>query len=304
MSPDATARAAAPMPGMTPGNASHADDGDWDLVIRPRASLLGLNPRELWRYRDIIPLFVRRDFVTAHIQTLFGPLLYFVHPIITVAVYTLLFGTLANIPTDGVPAPLFYLAGILCWSYFGDCVTRTSSAFRDNVHLFGKIYFPRLLLPLSMLVSNLVRFAAQAILLAAVMIVYAVRGTDFALTPWVALVPVLIVLIAGLGLGVGLIVSSLSVRYRDLSVLLGSALQLLMYATPVIYPLSAVPRQFAWAVAINPMTPIVEGMRRALYGIGSVSAGSLVYSAGVIIVLVAMGLVAFARAERDFVDTL
>jgi len=289
---------------MIPGAPAHADEAPWDVVIRPRSALTGTDFRELWRYRDIVPLFVRRDFVTAHIQTLLGPLLYFVQPIVTVAVYTVIFGTIANIPTEGVPAPLFYLAGLLCWSYFSDCVTRTSSAFRENVHLFGKIYFPRLLLPLSMVISNLARFAAQAVLLVLVMIVYAARGTEFFLTPWVALIPVLIAIIALMGLGAGLIISSLSVRYRDLSVLLGSALQLLMYATPVIYPLSAVPPAFAWAVSLNPMAPLVEGMRRALYGTGSVTVSSLGYSVAVTAVLLVAGLIAFNRVERDFVDTL
>lgn len=276
----------------------------WDIVIRPKGALLGLDVRELWRYRDIVPLFVRRDFVATHAQTLFGPLLYFVHPIVAVAAYTLIFGSLARIPSEGVPLPLFYLAGILCWSYFTDCAMRTSTAFRDNVHLFGKIYFPRLLLPLSGLLSNLTRFAAQAVLLVLLVVFYAFRGFEPVFTAYALLIPVLVVMIAALGLGLGLLISSYSIRYRDLSVVLGSALQLLMYATPVVYPLSAVPSAFSWAVSINPMTPIVEAMRRALYGVGTVSPASLGYSAAFILVLLVVGLVAFARVERDFVDTL
>lgn len=298
------------MPGIHAGSLRSGDQSGlpasehWDIVIGPSRSGPAVNFREVWRYRDLLLMFVRRDFVAFYKQTVLGPLLFFVQPIVMAGIFMFIFGSLAGLSTDGLPQPVFYLTGILCWSYFADCLVKTSTVFRDNAHIFGKIYFPRLIMPLSVAASSLARFVAQAVLLAAVAAFFAARGAGFAPSWYVLAVPLLIALIAAQGLGLGLIVSALTTKYRDLAIFLSFGVQLLMYATPVVYPLSALSGTVATVVALNPMAPIIEGMRKGLFGQGTFDLGSLGYAVGASALFLAVGILTYNRVERDFVDTL
>ena len=212
---------------------------EWDLTIEPQTSLFELNLKDVWRYRDLLWMFVKRDFVSFYKQTILGPLWFFIQPLFTTIIYTFIFGGLANLSTDGLPQPLFYIAGITAWNYFADCITKTSTVFKDNANIFGKVYFPRLIMPLSIVASNLVRFGVQMILLFIMMGYYAMHDASFTITPAILLFPVLVLLMALLGLGLGLIITALTTKYRDLAFLVTFGIQLLMYTTTVIYPLSS-----------------------------------------------------------------
>src|SRR4051794_15511433 len=214
--------------------------------IQPQTSLLDLKLKDTWEYRDLLWLLVRRDFVSFYKQTILGPLWFFIQPLFTTIIYTLVFGTIAGISTETLPKPLFYMAGITAWNYFADCLTKTSTVFKDNANIFGKVYFPRLIMPLSIVVSNLVRFGVQFLLFLVVMIYYAIKGPAFHPTWAIALFPVVVVLMASLGLGAGMIISAMTTKYRDLAFLITFGIQLLMYATTVIYPLSAAPAKYTW----------------------------------------------------------
>ena len=279
-------------------------EAPWDIVIGPGTAPLRRSLRELWRYRDLLLLLVRRDFVAFYKQTVLGPAWFFLQPIFAVGVFMLVFGNIAGLSTDGLPQPLFYLTGFICWSYFAECLTKTATVFRDNAHIFGKIYFPRLIVPLSLVVSNLARFGAQFLLLLVLMAYYALTQASFAPSRWLLALPLLIACMAGLGLGLGLVVSALTTKYRDLAILLTFGVQLLMYATPVVYPLSALGGTMAAVVGLNPMTPVIEGMRLALLGSGTFGIGSLAYAVGGALVLLGLGLATHSRVERDFVDTI
>ncbi|MFN3299535.1 MAG: ABC transporter permease [Sediminibacterium sp.] len=277
----------------------------WDLIITPRKSLLDLNLREVWRYRDLMLLFVRRDFVAQYKQTILGPIWHFIQPIFTTIMFLLVFGTIANIPTDGIPPILFYLSGITIWNYFSTCLTATSNTFVANAGIFGKVYFPRLVIPLSIVISNLVRFGIQFLLYIGIMLVLAARGGTLYLGWGWLLIPVLVVLMAGLGLGMGIILSSLTTKYRDLTVLITFGVQLLMYATPIAYPLSVIAsKSYGWIVQWNPLTPITELFRFALFGQGTFTTASLLYSTGFIVVILLIGMILFSRVERTFMDTV
>ena len=277
----------------------------WDLVIRPKAALLDLNVRELWRYRDLLWLFVMRDFTAQYKQTILGPLWHFIQPVFTAIVFLMVFGKIANIPTDGIEPVLFYMSGISIWNYFSACLTATSNTFVANSGIFGKVYFPRLVMPLSSVMSNMVKFAIQFILLLAVMGWFGMKQHHFHMgTSWL-LIPLLVLMMAGLGLGLGIIISSLTTKYRDFSVLLGFAVQLLMYATPVAYPLSFLKnKSFASWIAWNPLTPIVEAFRYGLFGTGTVDSWGLLYSGGFIVFMLIIGMVVFSKVERTFMDTV
>lgn len=280
------------------------DDKNWDLVIEGRSSLLDLKLRDLWRYRDLLMMFVKRDFVSFYKQTILGPLWFFIQPLFTTIIFTFVFGNLAGLSTDGLPQPLFYLAGITAWNYFAECITKTSTVFKDNANIFGKVYFPRLIMPLSIVTSSLVRFGVQMLLFLAVMIYFAIAGADFHVTWAVLLFPVLVLLMALLGLGIGLIITAMTTKYRDLSFLVQFGVQLLMYMTTVIYPLSAAPDKYKRLIQLNPMTGIIEAFRFAFLGRGEFTAWSLGYSAVVTIVILAAGVIIFNRTERTFVDTV
>lgn len=236
------------------------------MVIEPHRHLLDLKLGDLWRYKDLVMLFVRRDFVSVYKQTILGPLWYLIQPLLTTVIFTVIFGQIASLPTDGLPQFLFYMSGTVVWSYFASNMTKTSDTFISNAHLFGKVYFPRLAVPVSILISNLIAFAIQFALFLVFMGYFALRGTVLHPNGWVLLTPVLIFMMAGLGLGFGIIVSSLTTKYRDLRFLVQFGVTLLMYATPVILPISSFPQRFRWIILANPMTPIVEIFRYAKIG--------------------------------------
>lgn len=276
----------------------------WDLVIEGKSSLFDLKFREVWQYRDLLLMFVKRDFVSFYKQTIFGPLWFFIQPVFTTIVFTFVFGKLAGLSTDGLPQPLFYLAGVTAWNYFADCINKTSMVFRDNANIFGKVYFPRLIMPLSIVMSNLIRFGVQMLLFVGVMIYFAATVGGFHLTWAILLFPILVVMMALLGLGVGLIITAMTTKYRDLSFLVTFGVQLLLYMTTVIYPLSAAPEKYKWLIELNPMTGIIEAFRYAFLGKGEFTAWSLGYSAAVTLVILLVGVVFFNRTERNFVDTV
>ena len=280
------------------------NDTEWDLVIEPQTSLLQLNLRDVWRYRDLLLLLVKRDFISFYKQTILGPLWFFIQPLFTTIIYTFIFGNLAGISTDGLPQPLFYMAGITAWNYFADCLTKTSTVFRDNANLFGKVYFPRLIMPLSIVVSNLVRFGVQMLLFFLMMGYYKFSGADFHANVYMLLFPVLVLLMAFLGLGLGLIITALTTKYRDLAFLITFGVQLMMYATTVIYPLSAAPEKYKWLIELNPMTGIIEAFRYGFLGQGELTTTSFGYSAIFTIVVMFLGVIIFNKTEKNFVDTI
>jgi lipopolysaccharide transport system permease protein len=281
---------------------------NWDLIIKGHTSLFDLNFADLWRYRDLLLLFVKRDFVSFYKQTILGPLWFFIQPVFTTVVYSFIFGNLAGISTDGVPKYLFYLTGITSWNYFSDCLTKTSTVFRDNAGIFGKVYFPRLIMPLSIVASNLIRFGVQLILMICMMVYFyffPLKGTSFSITYALFLFPFLVLLMALLGLGMGLIITAMTTKYRDLTFLVTFGVQLLMYGTTVIYPLSyAREKGYGHIVELNPMTGIIEAFRYAFLGKGEFTAFSLGYSVLVTLVILFFGIVIFNKTEKNFVDTI
>lgn len=276
----------------------------WDLVIEGRSSLFDLKLEELWRYRDLLLMFVKRDFVAFYKQTILGPLWFFLQPLFTTIIFTFIFGNLAGLSTDGLPQPLFYLAGITAWNYFSECLTKTSTVFKDNANIFGKVYFPRLIMPLSVVTSNLVRFGVQMLLFVGMMLYYAAVGASFRATWVILLFPLLVLQMALLGLGLGLIITAMTTKYRDLSFLVQFGVQLLMYMTTVIYPLSAAPEKYRFWLELNPMTAIIEAFRLGLLGQGSITVTNLGYSVVFTAGIFALGVVTFNKTERTFVDTV
>ncbi len=276
----------------------------WDLEIKPKNDLLKLNLIDVWNYRDLLVLLVRRDFVSFYKQTILGPLWFFLQPVLTTIMFTLVFGKMGGFSTDEIPQPLFYLAGVTLWNYFAECLTKTSTVFTANASLFGKVYFPRLIMPLSIVASNLVRFAVQFLLFIFVLIFYLVKGANIHLTFAAALFPLLIILMAGMGLGLGMIISAMTTKYRDLSFLITFGVQLLMYATTVIYPLSAAPEKYRWLISANPMTSIIETFRYGFLGKGTFSWYSLSYTTMVTFLLVLFGTIVFNKVEKNFIDTV
>ncbi|QQS41996.1 MAG: ABC transporter permease [Acidobacteriota bacterium] len=277
---------------------------EWSLTIRPKHGWFDVDIAELWQYRDLLYMFVKRDFVSFYKQTVLGPLWFFIQPLFTTIVFTFVFGNLAGLSTDGLPQPLFYLAGITAWNYFSDCIIKTSTVFKDNATLFGKVFFPRMIMPLSIVTSNLVRFGVQMILFLGMMGYFAAVGASFQVTSGVFLLPLLVLLMALLGLGLGLTITAMTTRYRDLSFLVTFGVQLLMYVTTVIYPLSAAPERYRWLIELNPMTGIIEAFRYAFLGKGDFDMWSLGYSSIATIVILAFGVVIFNKAEKNFVDTV
>jgi lipopolysaccharide transport system permease protein len=282
-------------------------NSEWDLVIEPQNSLFELHLKDVWRYRDLLWLLVKRDFVSFYKQTILGPLWFFIQPLFTTIIFTFIFGNLAGLSTDGLPQPLFYMAGITAWNYFADCLTKTSTVFKDNANIFGKVYFPRLIMPLSIVVSNLVRFGVQMLLFFVMMAYYLVlneRGAAFSMNIYVLLFPVLVLLMALLGLGLGLIITAMTTKYRDLAFLITFGVQLMMYATTVIYPLSAAPVKYKWLIELNPMTGIIEAFRYGFLGEGVLTMSTLGYSVIVTLVSLIFGVVIFNKTEKTFVDTV
>jgi lipopolysaccharide transport system permease protein len=281
---------------------------NWDLIIKGHSSLFDLNFSDLWRYRDLLAMFVRRDFVSFYKQTILGPLWFFIQPIFTTIVFSFVFGNLAGISTDGIPSYLFYLTGITSWQYFSECLTKTSTVFRDNANIFGKVYFPRLIMPISIVVSNLVRFGVQLLLMICMMVYFyffPIQGTSFEVTSGIFLFPLLVILMALLGLGLGLIITAMTTKYRDLTFLVTFGVQLLMYATTVIYPLSyAKEKGYSTIVELNPMTGIIEAFRYAFLGKGEFTLVSIGYSIVVTLIILFLGIIIFNKTEKNFVDTI
>ncbi len=289
---------------QTMASPAHTDDDNWTMVIRPKGHWLDLRLDELWQYRDLILLFVRRDFVAAYKQTILGPLWHLIQPLFTAITFTFIFGNVAGLSTDGLPKFLFYMAGTVAWSYFAKCLTSTSDTFAANAGIFGKVYFPRLATPVSIIISSLITFGIQFGIFLLFMAYFGVRGAGIHPNNWILLTPVLLLLMAGLGLGFGIIVSSLTTRYRDLRHLVSFGVHLFMYATPVIYPLSTIPEKYKSLIMANPMTPIIETFRFAFLGAGTVDAMHLLYSASFTVVVLLAGILLFNKVERTFMDTV
>jgi lipopolysaccharide transport system permease protein len=276
----------------------------WDLVIRPQRGLFDLRLGELWHGRELISLFVWRDFVSVYKQTILGPLWYLIQPIMTTITFTVIFGNIAKLPTDGLPKFLFYMSGTVIWSYFADSLNKTSLTFVNNANLFGKVYFSRLTVPISILISNLITFAIQFGLFLAFLFYFKLTGSNVHPNLWVLLLPLLLLMMAGLGLGFGIIVSSLTTRYRDLRYLVTFGIQLVMYATPVIYPASSIPERFQLLILANPVTPIIESFRYAFLGAGSLNPWQLLYSFVFMVIVLVIGVLLFNRIEATFMDTV
>jgi lipopolysaccharide transport system permease protein len=277
---------------------------EFNTVIKPKNKLFEVNFKEIWDYRDLFSMFVKRDIITQYKQTVLGPLWFLIQPILTVIIYMVVFGGFAKLSTDGLPQPLFYLAGVVTWNYFSDCLNKTSSTFTTNQAIFGKVYFPRLIVPLSTVASGLIRLGIQVLLFVAIYIYYLVVGVNIAPNSYAILIPVLILMLAGLSLGFGIIISSMTTKYRDLTILFTFVVQLWGYATPVMYPLSMVPSKYQWLVALNPVTAIVETFKYVTMGVGTFSWGQLGYSFGFMIVLLGVGIVVFNKVQRSFMDTV
>ena len=287
-----------------PATGAVDQPNQWTEIIEPRKGLLQWNLGEVWRYRDLVLLFVRRDFVASYKQTILGPLWIVAQPLLTTLMYLLIFGNIAKLSTDGLPALLFYLSGVTIWNYFAQTLTATASVFRDNAAIFGKVYFPRLALPLSIVISNLVRFAVQFGLFLGVWAYYLVSTRTVHPNAALLLLPGLVVLMGLLSLGLGMIFSSLTTKYRDLAVLLGFGIQLGMYASPVIYPVSSVPLRYRWLLELNPITPVIETLRYGFLGSGTFSVLALAQSALTTLALLLLGITIFNRTQRYFADTV
>ena len=280
------------------------DNNQWTSVIRPVSGWFDIHLDELWQYRDLVMLFVRRDFVSVYKQTILGPVWFLLQPIFTTVVFTIIFGRIAKIPTDGLPQPLFYMAGIVAWSYFAGCLNKTSNTFVGNSGIFGKVYFPRLTVPISNVISSLISFAIQFALFLCLLGYYIASGASIRITPLVFFVPLLLLQMAALGLGFGIIVSSLTTKYRDLTQLVGFGVQLWMYATPVVYPISRIPQKWQWIVAMNPIAPVIEAFRYIFLGAGTVTAMQMGLSVGITLLVLFIGIVLFSRIEKSFMDTV
>ena len=277
---------------------------NWTIIIKPKNKLLQVDFNEIWQYRDLLSMFIKRDIVTQYKQTILGPAWYFVQPALTTIMYMIVFGGIAKISTDGLPQPMFYIAGIVIWQYFADCLTKTSATFTTNQNIFGKVYFPRLIVPLATVSSNLIRMGIQFLLFVVVYICFLFLKVEVAPNSYALLIPVLIIMLAGLALGFGILISSLTTKYRDLTILFTFIVQLWMYATPVIYPLSTMSPKMKTVMLLNPVTSIIETFKYGTMGVGTFSWGSLTYSFVFMIVLLSLGVVVFNKVQRSFMDTV
>ncbi len=280
------------------------DTQHWTSVIKPVSGWFDIHLTELWRYRDLIMLFVRRDFVSVYKQTILGPIWFLIQPLFTTLIFTVIFGKVAKISTDGLPQALFYMSGIVAWRYFADCLTKTSGTFVANAGIFGKVWFPRLAAPISVVISNLITFAIQFLLFMGFWIYFLIDGSTINPQLSILLLPLLILQMAALGLGFGIIVSSLTTKYRDLAHLVGFGTQLWMYATPIVYPTSQIPEKWQWVIALNPMAPIIEAFRYAFLGAGTVHPWQIGLSLGTTLLILTIGIILFSRIEKSFMDTV
>ncbi len=280
---------------------------EWDFIIEPKGSMFNLNLKEVWHYKDLLEMYIKRDIVTFYKQTLLGPLWFFIQPFFTTIVFMFVFGGLAGIPTDGIPQPLFYLSGICLWNYFSESLIKTSDTFYTNQAVFGKVYFPRLIVPLSVTISGLLKMLIQLFLFAGVYIYFLSKGSSIEINRYAFLFPVLIFILAGLGLGFGIIISSMTTKYRDLKFLVAFAIQLWMYFTPVIYPLSVMEgnyKKYMWLIQANPLTAVLETFKYGFLGRGSFSWFALGYSVIFTFFILLLGTWIFNRVERSFMDVV
>jgi lipopolysaccharide transport system permease protein len=272
--------------------------------ITPKDHLFELRLKDIWRFRDLLWQFVYRDFVTVYKQTILGPLWFFIQPFLTTIVFTVIFGKIAQIPTDGLPQMLFYLAGVTAWHYFSECFRKTANTFTQNAYIFGKVFFPRVIVPLSITVSNLITFGIQMLLFLSFMIYFMIAGAAVHPNVYILLFPILILIMGIMGLGFGMIVSAMTTKYRDLQNLVGFGIQLMMYAAPVIYPLSSIPGKYQLIILANPMTAVIETFRFSFLGAGSFSWIRLIYSGSFTIVIFFLGLLVFNKTEKNFMDSV
>jgi lipopolysaccharide transport system permease protein len=276
----------------------------WSLIIQPKTRWLDFHLKDMWEYRDLIMLFVKRDFVAVYKQTILGPLWYLIQPILTAITYAIIFGKIANISTDGLPKLVFYLSGITMWNYFSECLNKTSNTFIANASIFGKVYFPRLTVPLSVILSTLITFFIQLLLFIVVLLFYYAKGYNINPNKYILLLPLLIFMMAGIGLGVGIIISSLTTKYRDLRFLIAFGVQLLMFGTPVIYPLATLSAKQQSIIALNPLSSIIETFRLSFTGVGTFNLNHLIYSFCFMSIVLVIGIALFNRVEKSFMDTI
>jgi lipopolysaccharide transport system permease protein len=275
---------------------------EWDLVVTPQKNIFDWKLRYVWDARELIALFVWRDFISVYKQTILGPFWYLLQPTLQTLMYFVIFGLVARLPTGNIPPLVFYLSGTVLWGFFSSSISRVSNTFLSNTSLFGKVYFPRLVIPISVVISNFVSFLIQITFLVVVMAIYIGAGSTIRPTLWLAATPILLLMVASLGFGFGIIISALTVRYRDLHYFVGFAVQFLLYTTPVVYQVSILPPSLRWIVSLNPLTPIVEAFRLALLGQGDISLPQLAYSLTVTIVTLIISLIAFNRVEGTVMD--
>lgn len=280
------------------------ENNKWDIEIKPKKKLLDVDIKGIWRYRDLYRMYVKRDIVTVYKQTILGPLWFLIQPIFTTVMYMFVFGGLAGISTDGAPQPLFYMSGILLWNYFNSAFMVSSNVFTANSSVFGKVYFPRLVVPLSGITSNLIKFGIQLVLFICMYLFYWIQGAPLHVNWTLVVFPFLIFLIAFHAMSWGLIISALTTKYRDLTQLVAFGIQLFMYATPVIYPLSAAPEEYRDLISLNPLTPIFEAFKYSCMGCGSLDWGGLLYSTVFMCVTLFFSVIIFSRVERNFMDTV
>ncbi len=292
-----------PVDAPLPDQVSFSDSAIITIIL-PERGWFDWRLGQLWRYRDLISLFVWRDFVAVYTQTVLGPSWHIVRPLLTTVIFTIVFSRIAGLSTDGAPPFLFYMVGNVAWAYFSSSLDSTSKTFIANASLLGKVYFHRLVIPVSAVFSNLIAFAIQLGLLLVVMAIYVISGVSLHVTTWALLTPFFLLILAGYALGGGVILCAMTTRYRDLSHLVTFGVQLLMYLTPVIYPVSAVPARYQWLINLNPLTPVFEGFRVAFLGVGTVTLGQLGLSFGIMLTVLAAGLILFTRVERTFMDTV
>ena len=282
-------------------------DKNWDLIIQNKSSLFRLDLHEVWRYRDLLRMYVKRDIITFYKQTILGPMWFFIQPIMTTIMFMFVFGGIAGISTDGVPQAVFYLAGLVCWNYFADCLTKCSDTFNANQQIFGKVYFPRLIVPFSIVISNMVKMGIQLVLFLVVYAYYFIVLGTFEINWTIVLFPVLLLMLASLGLGFGLVISSLTTKYRDLRFLITFGVQLWMYATPVIYPLSVMKLNYPdkiWVIVANPLTAIIETFKYGYTGVGVFEWNYLLYSFVMSIAVLLLGIIVFNRVQKNFMDVI
>lgn len=291
-------------------NAIRETRQEWSEVISPKTGWFDIKWKELWHYKDLMLLFVKRDFVSQYKQTILGPVWHFIQPILTTLMFMVIFKRVANIPTDNIPSTLFYMSGITMWNYFATCLTGTSNTFVANASIFGKVYFPRLVLPLATVISNIVKFGIQFLLLVTALAIFAIKGKiGFTINVYWLMIPVLVIIMAGMGLGIGIMISSLTTKYRDFSVLVSFGIQLAMYATPVVYPMSFLMQKSQTAASFlkwNPMAPVVEGFRYCFFHLPNqqFQFASLAYSFVFMVIVLLLGMSLFNKVEKGFMDTV